>query len=404
MASADRFSPPDQLEYGNITDGFDGQLIADTEKPIEVYSGFLKDLGLDYGWGPTALMETAIEQVYIYTGLPWWASIIVGITAIRAVVFRLYINSSDTGARMAAIKHITDPLDKRAKEARILGDTDTSRAALAEKRIIYKEAGISIGTILLPVLIQIPLGFGTFRLLRGMVGLPVPGMDVGGYLWFQDLTVPDPLYVIPLLAGLAFYKTFKVRTLDREGRNMFMSLTEGDLQMGGENGGSGSMNPSTLKTVAIVIPTLTTLVSSFWPAGLQLGIAWGSLIALTQAWLFRRLWFRDFFRMQRFPPRPAADSKPTDYKGTLNTGEQPPTEKKPFLTSLKDAYNDIVKQGQALANKKDAAARPGRTQAELKKAKAYEEKKTREAAQRRFEADQADQARKEDRRLRKSVR
>ena len=167
-------------------------------------------MGLDYGWGTTALVEYVMEHVHVWGGLPWWSSIIVSALLIRAAVFRYYIKASDTSARMAAIKHLTDPFDARIREARLVGDQVAMKENFTQRRAILKEAGVKYTTIFLPIVLQIPLGFGTFRLLRGMTNLPVPGMDTGGFLWFQDLTVPDPLFILPAITTALFYMTFKV--------------------------------------------------------------------------------------------------------------------------------------------------------------------------------------------------
>ena len=38
-----------------------------------------------------------------------------------------------------------------------------------------------------------------FIALREMANLPVPSLQTGGLWWFQDLTLSDPIYVLPLV-------------------------------------------------------------------------------------------------------------------------------------------------------------------------------------------------------------
>lgn len=40
----------------------------------------------------------------------------------------------------------------------------------------------------------------TFLAIRGMARLPVESMTTGGALWFLDLTVPDPFFLLPIMA------------------------------------------------------------------------------------------------------------------------------------------------------------------------------------------------------------
>lgn len=62
-------------------------------------------------------------------------------------------------------------------------------------------------------MLQVPIGFATFRLMRGMADLPVPGLDDGGFLWLTDLTQSDPYFILPIVTGIAFHLTFKVSGL-----------------------------------------------------------------------------------------------------------------------------------------------------------------------------------------------
>ena len=62
----------------------------------------------------------------------------------------------------------------------------------------------------IPIMIQAPLGFATFRLTKGMSDLPVPDLQNGGFLWVTDLTIPDPNYVLPVFLAGTIYLTLKV--------------------------------------------------------------------------------------------------------------------------------------------------------------------------------------------------
>ena len=47
----------------------------------------------------------------------------------------------------------------------------------------------------LPGMIQMPIFISMFLGLRKMANLPVPSMETGGILWFENLTMMDPLHV-----------------------------------------------------------------------------------------------------------------------------------------------------------------------------------------------------------------
>jgi YidC/Oxa1 family membrane protein insertase len=56
-----------------------------------------------------------------------------------------------------------------------------------------------------------PIFISVFWGLRGMATLPVESMTQGGILWFVDLTVPDPYYLLPLLTSATMLATIEVR-------------------------------------------------------------------------------------------------------------------------------------------------------------------------------------------------
>lgn len=178
--------------------------------PVTEHIGYLKQLGLDYGWGPTAFVETLLEHVHVWTGTPWWASIMLTAVLVRLAMLKAYVNASDTSARMAVITPLVKPIQNRISAARAAKDSQAMMAASGEIQAVYRSANVRLWRLAVPML-QIPLGFGTFRLMRGMADLPVPGLEMQGLLWLQDLTVPDPYLLLPIATAASFYYTFKVR-------------------------------------------------------------------------------------------------------------------------------------------------------------------------------------------------
>ena len=197
-------TPADDLHSDSING-----VIPSESVPVYDYLGFLKELGLDYGWGPTALMETLLEHVHIYLGTPWWASIGISVLVVRAVLFKFNLDAADMNARRQLIKHLEEPITTRLKTAQAEKNQKGIQDAWFERRALHKSAGITMWKSLVPLL-QVPLGFGTFRLMRGLAYLPVPGFDSGGLLWVTDLTQPDSFFFLPVATAAAYYLTFKV--------------------------------------------------------------------------------------------------------------------------------------------------------------------------------------------------
>lgn len=194
-----------------ISDPLD-EVTSSVGPPVYEHLGFLKEMGLDYGWGPTAFMETLIEHVHIYVGTPWWASIAISMVIIRGILLKFYFDAADTSARNQLISEYITPIMDRYKAAAVAQNREAMRQASLEMREIRKAAGIKMWKMYVPM-IQLPLGFGTFRLMRGMAFLPVPGFDTGGLLWLQDLTLSDPTFILPAVTSFCYYYTFKASQL-----------------------------------------------------------------------------------------------------------------------------------------------------------------------------------------------
>jgi YidC/Oxa1 family membrane protein insertase len=173
--------------------------------------GFLKTLGLDYGWGPTSLMQMLLESTYVYTGLPWWASIAIVAVGIRAVLAKPTLDASENAQKLQQL--LRDPRYNEAKTAMMASWAGGNHMAAVDARVrlqrMNREVGYKGWKSLAP-LIQLPLGIGMFRLLSGMAALPVPSFENGGFLWLTDLTVADPYFILPIMTGLVLTSSLRV--------------------------------------------------------------------------------------------------------------------------------------------------------------------------------------------------
>ena len=155
-------------------------------------------------------MQTFLEHVHIWTGTPWWASIVLTSLALRLVLVKPYINAADTTARMTIVGPHIQPIKDRVSAAQANKDRQAMLIATQEMQGVYRNAGVKAWKLFVPPILQIPLGFGIFRLLRGMTALPVPGLEDGGLAWMKDLTMSDPFFILPVVTVAAFHYTVKV--------------------------------------------------------------------------------------------------------------------------------------------------------------------------------------------------
>ncbi|KAJ1567357.1 Mitochondrial inner membrane protein oxa1l, partial [Cladochytrium tenue] len=160
--------------------------------------GDLASLGL-CRWTPVGAVEAVLEAVYVWTGLPWWGTIAAATLLARLLLFPITVKTQATAAKMRNLRGVLGPRQERLAEAQRSGDQAAARRAALELTAAYKAAGVSPLAGLWG-LAQAPVFMSFFLGLRAMAELPVPGFETGGVLWFKDLTVADPTYMLPAIA------------------------------------------------------------------------------------------------------------------------------------------------------------------------------------------------------------
>lgn len=132
----------------------------------------------------------------IYKAIPNWGFAIIVLTIIiKILFFPLTYSSSKSMAKMSALQPKVKALRAKYKKAKT--DIEQRRQMNEEMMKLYKEHGINPAGGCLPLLIQLPIFWGFFRMLTVAIELRhSPWM-----LWIKDLSVHDPTYITPILMG-----------------------------------------------------------------------------------------------------------------------------------------------------------------------------------------------------------
>ncbi|KAG9244701.1 mitochondrial export translocase-like protein Oxa1 [Calycina marina] len=277
-------------EFVTSLDNLTGLSSIDSMSNLPEQIGYLKSLGLEYGWGPTSMMEWLLEHVHVFAGTPWWISIGITAVVVRVVLLKFYVGASDVSARLAAIKPMTDPFTEDMKAAQKRRDTAAVMMARSEISQMHKKAGIKVHRAFIPML-QVFTGYGTWKLLRAMSLLPVPGFEDGGALWFYNLAVPDPYFLFPLATSGMLYYT---------------------LKKGGETGAS-TMSPQATKILSILFPVGSFLLTFWLPASVQLSFLVTSIMSFCQMNVFQSPRLRE--RLGMYPLKLPSTAAPAPYNG-----------------------------------------------------------------------------------------
>lgn len=146
-----------------------------------------------FGWISEILLRAvkAIHNVFPN----WGFSIILLTLIIKILFFPLTYSSTRSMAKMQELQPKIKAM--RAKHKKAKQDIAQRRKMNEEMMKLYKEHGVNPAGGCLPMLIQIPIFWGFFRLLV----IAIEFRHSPFIFWIKDLSVKDPFYVTPILMG-----------------------------------------------------------------------------------------------------------------------------------------------------------------------------------------------------------
>jgi YidC/Oxa1 family membrane protein insertase len=134
----------------------------------------------------------------------WGMAIILLTIAIKLLFFPLTYSSTKSMAKMADLQPKVKAI--RAKYKKSKSDINQRRQMNEEMMKLYKEQGVNPAGGCLPLLIQLPVFWGVFRMLV----VAVEFRHAPFALWITDLSVKDPFYVTPVLMGITQFISQKM--------------------------------------------------------------------------------------------------------------------------------------------------------------------------------------------------
>lgn len=204
-------------------------------KPLGYLLGFIYDLVGSYG-----------------------IALIILTIIVKGCLYPLYAHQVKSTAKMGSIQP-----KMKAIQQKYANDKETMNIKLAE---LYKEEKFNPMGGCLPMLIQMPIIFGLFALLRN------PLLYLGtsekmlfavheSFLWMVDLSQPDK-WILPILAGIGTFISFSM-TQQQQGNAAAM-------------GGMGGMT----KMMKYIFPVMIVLMGRTFPAGLTIYWFFGQVMQI----------------------------------------------------------------------------------------------------------------------------
>lgn len=182
--------------------------------------------------------------LWLYDIIPSWgvAIVLLTITA-RILLFPLTWPSIKNMVHMRELKPEMDKLNEKYKD-------DAQAKGLAQMEL-WKKHGVNPMKGCLPQLLSMPVWFALYTTLQTAVELyNIP------FLWFPDLSEPDPFYALPFIIGAVFFVQQKIMPM------------QGD--------------PAQQKMMMYFMPGMFTVFMLFLPAGLGVYMFTNSLLGIGQ--------------------------------------------------------------------------------------------------------------------------
>lgn len=159
---------------------------------------------------PSNLLERAMELVHHYSGLPWSGTLVLYTIALRILLFPLSLKQTRSTIMANNLKPQVQKLQSDAQSLREQGRIEDSRSKLRELAHFMSKNDINPAKILGVSLVPLPFFMATFFAIRNIANQPIASLLDEGALWFTNLTIADPYYILPAVSTITLLLSMEV--------------------------------------------------------------------------------------------------------------------------------------------------------------------------------------------------
>jgi len=201
-------APVDEAATGAVQNVYDG-----------IATGSLDLSSLVGSFGPHPIMRLQSLFLHLHESFPLlghpgvqWALVIPAVTLfLRLLLFPFQVRAQSNAARMAIIQPEMLKGMNKLKDAKARNDFHAMQAAQMETQALMKKHDVNpIRNLVFP-LAQAAVFMCMFFALRGLANAGLVSMSTEGFGWVQDLTQPDPYYLLPVTSTALTLATLEVR-------------------------------------------------------------------------------------------------------------------------------------------------------------------------------------------------
>ncbi len=207
------------------------------------------ELTVDYGWlwfiGKPIFWS--LDYLHGLTG-SWGAAIVLVTLMIKLLFFQLSAVSYKSMARMKKLQPRLEAIRERFGDDKV-----AMNQAVMD---LYKDEKVNPFGGCLPIFVQVPVFIALYWVLLETVEI-----RQAPFGWIQDLSIPDPWFILPLVMGVSMFIQYK-------------------------------LNPTPVdpvqQKVFQILPVAMTIFFAFFPAGLVLYWVANNILSIAQQWFINR--------------------------------------------------------------------------------------------------------------------
>jgi YidC/Oxa1 family membrane protein insertase len=153
------------------------------------------------------------------TGVGWGIIILTCLSRIPFAINQMKILASSM--KFEAKTEEVNAIQEKMKMASRSRDMEMHKILMQRMNNLRRMSGLRTSRMMVSML-QIPLAITLFMSLRHVLVLPevFPGIKTQGFLWFKDLTVLDPYFILPIISAFLSYWSISLSTMRAPGQAM----------------------------------------------------------------------------------------------------------------------------------------------------------------------------------------
>eukprot|EP00455_Lapot_gusevi_P014030 TRINITY_DN16940_c0_g2_i1.p1 TRINITY_DN16940_c0_g2~~TRINITY_DN16940_c0_g2_i1.p1 ORF type:complete len:366 (+),score=104.74 TRINITY_DN16940_c0_g2_i1:58-1155(+) len=166
--------------------------------------------GMDAGT-ITNTVSTLIDFLHTFSGTSWAVTIISLALGSRFLFLPIYVKQIRNSLKLQQIQPYLEKIREEAMNAQRAGSMTMQDSAKMQAKMqeVFDRAGVSMFGSFKYAMLQAPIWLLLFLGLRNL-GNVAPSLAQEGFLWIDNLALPDPYFGLPIVIGASLLANFEL--------------------------------------------------------------------------------------------------------------------------------------------------------------------------------------------------